>query len=260
MLERVELLKAIVSTLEPIDFVLALWQGGSEAHGTTDKWSDLDLRILVEDGVQEAVFRSLEAGLQQFASIRSRYRVPEPTWHKHSQCFYQLVETSPFLLIDLTVMQRSTPNRYLGIERHSAAIVCFDKVGEIQDLPFDRTGHLEQMRARQRKLEATFAIDQLFVQKEIYRDHLAAAIANYHKLTIKPLVELLGMLHRPDRYDFGFKYFDRDFPIEVKTRLTDLMCIRDLKDLQVKQQQAADWFDRTLSIVLLNPIAPASLE
>ncbi|MBD2089690.1 hypothetical protein H6F67_07465 [Microcoleus sp. FACHB-1515] len=95
----------------------------------------------------------------------------------------------------------------------------------------------------------TFSLGQLFVQKELHRGHLAEAIANYHKLTIKPLVELLGMLHRPDRYDYGFKYFDRDFPSEVNSKITEMMCIRDLEDLQAKQQ-ATDWFDRTFTKII----------
>lgn len=161
MLDRVALLRAIASILEPLDFVLALWQGGSESHGATDEWSDLDLRVLVADGCQEKTFHALEAGLQQFSSIRLRYRVPEPAWHSIAQCFYQLAKTNPLLLIDFTVMQRSIP----------------------------------------------------------------------------------------DRYDYEFKYFDRDFSSEVKIEITKLMCIRDLKDLQAKQQQA-DWFDRTFAKII----------
>lgn len=245
-ISRADLLGAIASTLEPLDFVLALWQGGSESHGYTDEWSDLDLRVLVEDDRVLDTFDALETGLQQISAIRLRYRLPEPIWHGHSQCFYQLEQTNPFLLIDFTIMQRSTPNRYLGVERHGRAIVSFDKTGEIQDPPFDRVRHIEQMQVRLAQLEVTFPLGQLFVLKEVYRGHLAEGIANYHKLTIKPLVEVLGMLHRPDRYDYEFKYFDRDFPDQVKREITRMMCIRDLEDLRGKHQQAAEWFDRTL--------------
>ncbi|MEG5019330.1 MULTISPECIES: nucleotidyltransferase domain-containing protein [unclassified Microcoleus] len=42
------ILEKIVSTLQPLDFVLALWQGGSAAHGYTDEWSDLDIAVVVE--------------------------------------------------------------------------------------------------------------------------------------------------------------------------------------------------------------------
>jgi hypothetical protein len=39
------ILEKIVSTLQPLDFVLGFWQGGSAAHGYTDEWSDLDIAL-----------------------------------------------------------------------------------------------------------------------------------------------------------------------------------------------------------------------
>ncbi|HEY9707273.1 MAG TPA: hypothetical protein V6D48_03620 [Oculatellaceae cyanobacterium] len=43
---RQRILEMIVATLEPKDFVLALWQGGSAAHGYTDVWSDIDIQVI----------------------------------------------------------------------------------------------------------------------------------------------------------------------------------------------------------------------
>lgn len=40
---RETILQTIIAALQPEDFVLALWQGGSAAHGYTDEWSDLDV-------------------------------------------------------------------------------------------------------------------------------------------------------------------------------------------------------------------------
>lgn len=47
MIEKI--LQTIIAALQPQDFVLALWQVGSEAHGYTDAWSDIDIVIIVED-------------------------------------------------------------------------------------------------------------------------------------------------------------------------------------------------------------------
>ncbi len=46
---RQRILETIIATLEPKDFVLALWQGGSAAHKSTDEWSDIDIQVIVED-------------------------------------------------------------------------------------------------------------------------------------------------------------------------------------------------------------------
>lgn len=68
------------------------------------------------------------------------------------------------------------------------------------------------------------------------------AIAGYHTRTLQPLVELLGMVYRPHRYDFNAKYFSRDFPPEIVARVEPLYCVTDLADLAKKQQRSSSLF------------------
>ncbi len=46
---RESILETITATLRPLEFVLALWQGGSAAHDYTDEWSDIDIEAIVQD-------------------------------------------------------------------------------------------------------------------------------------------------------------------------------------------------------------------
>lgn len=46
---RQKILETITDAIEPLDFVLDLWQGGSAAHRYTDEWSDLDIVVIVKD-------------------------------------------------------------------------------------------------------------------------------------------------------------------------------------------------------------------
>ncbi|MBW4639546.1 MAG: hypothetical protein KME05_15200 [Gloeocapsa sp. UFS-A4-WI-NPMV-4B04] len=124
---REKIIETIVATLEPLDFILALWQGGSAAHGYTDEWSDIDIETIVEDNSVEETFDMVEKSLKTIFEISFKYRVPEPTWHGHSQCFYQLKEASPFLAIDFAVIKRSSPNDFLEVEKHGNPVVAFDK-------------------------------------------------------------------------------------------------------------------------------------
>ncbi|WP_248277557.1 nucleotidyltransferase domain-containing protein [Brasilonema sp. UFV-L1] len=128
---REKFLKTIIAALQPKDFVLAFWQGGSAAHGYTDEWSDIDIEVIVEDDYVQQTFDIVEAALQTISEINFKYRVPEPTWHGHSQCFYQLVGVSPFLAIDFAVMKRSSRNDFLDVERHGQAVIAFDKANLI---------------------------------------------------------------------------------------------------------------------------------
>lgn len=242
------LLEKIVSTLEPLDFVLALWQGGSIAHGYTDEWSDIDVAVIVEDNSVEKTFDIVETALTEIAAIELKYRVPEPTWHGHSQCFWQLKEISPFLLIDFAVMKRSSKNDFLEIERHGNVPIAFDKANLIVPHHLDKNQHFSQMRARFHELKLRFNLLQPLVKKEIYRGHLAEAIGNYHAWTLIPLVEMLGMIYRPHRYDFELKYFSRDFPPEIVEIVTPLFCIVNLEDLAAKQQIAESYFAEILPL------------
>lgn len=242
---RQKILESIIASLEPKDFVLALWQGGSAAHGFTDEWSDIDIQVIVEDNRVQETFSILEESLKTISAIRLKWRVPEPTWHGHSQCFYQLEEASPFLFIDFAVLKQSSPNNFLELERHGKLAIAFDKANVLVQHSLNRSEHLSRMQERLATLIKTFDFFQLIVKKEINRGHLVSAISNYHTYTLQPLVELMGMVYRPERYDFRTKYFYRDFPTEVIARVESLYCVMNLTDLAAKQQQAEVLFTET---------------
>lgn len=244
---RKKILQTIIAALQPEDFVLALWQGGSEAHGYTDEWSDIDVVVIVEDNQVQQTFDILEKALQTISEISFKYRVPEPTWHGHSQCFYQLAGVSPYLAIDFAVMKRSSRNDFLEVERHGNCAFAFDKANLIKPKHLNQAEHFNQMKARFEQLKTLYGFRQIFVKKEINRGHLAQAIVNYQAQTLAPLVEILGMIYRPYRYDFtNLKYFYRDFPPEVVARVEQLYCVTDLADLARKQQLAEEMFALTV--------------
>ncbi|WP_017316523.1 nucleotidyltransferase domain-containing protein [Mastigocladopsis repens] len=56
---REKVLQTIITALQPQDFVLAFWQGGSAAHGYTDEWSDIDIEVIVEDNFVNLQRKSL---------------------------------------------------------------------------------------------------------------------------------------------------------------------------------------------------------
>jgi len=243
---RNTIIEAITTALKPKDFVLALWQGGSVAHGYTDEWSDIDLQVIVEDAKVEETFSIVEKALSTVAKIKFKFRVPEPTWHGHSQCFYQLEGVSPFLMIDFAVMKYSNPNWFLEVERHGKVVISFDKVNLVIPPPLNRNEHFLKVQERLEQLKMTFDFLQIFVKKEINRGRFVEAISNYHSWTLQLLIELLNIAYRPERYDFKVKYFSRDLPPEVIARVEPLYSVIDLVELAQKQQMAEVLFAETL--------------
>ena len=189
--------------------------------------------------------QAIEESLKTISEIQLKWRVPEPTWHGHSQCFYHLEDASPFSFIDFAVLKQRSPNNFLELERHGKLEIAFDKANLLVQPTLNRSEHFAKMQERLATLIKTFDFFQLIVKKEINRGHLVSAISNYHTYTLQPLVELLGMMYRPQRYDFRTKYFYRDFPTEVIARVESLYCVMNLADLAAKQQQAEVLFTET---------------
>ena len=51
----------------------------------------------------------------------------------------------------------------------------------------------------------------MLVAKELARGHALEAYGFYQAL-VRALIELLGIRHRPDRFDFGWRYVERELP------------------------------------------------
>jgi hypothetical protein len=149
-------------------------------------------------------------------------------------------------MIDFVVMQRSNPNRFLEVERHGRGVIGFDKANLLVPTALNKSEHLSKMKERFTYLKMNFTLTQPLIKKEMNRGRWIESVSNYHSWTLQPLVELLNMVYRPYRYDFRVKYFSRDLPQEVVTRVEPLYCVVDLADLAKKQQLAEAFFVETL--------------
>ena len=244
---RDAILAALHTALGAEPRALALWEGGSTAFGRADDLSDLDLHVLVEDDDVEAVLAVVEGALTALSPLSAAHRLPEPTWHGHTQVLYLLRDASPHWMVDLVVMRRSAPERFLEPERHGHHLVLFDRTGEIVPVPLDRAAHAARMADRPAEITATSPMYRSLVRKEIERGDPLAAISFYQALTLRPLLEVIRMLHCPDRYDYGAKYSRFDLPSEVVARLEHLWYVGAGDDLPERQAAAEAWFDATLA-------------
>lgn len=248
-LSRQQIVDALHQALGAQPAVRAAWLGGSDATGRTDRYSDIDCMALVEDEAVEPVLTVVTAALNDLSPVDVQYRIPEPTWHGHSQVFYRLQDAPPWLLVDLAILKTSSSpdNRFLEAERHGHQHILFDHDGLVQPVPFDRAAHEEAMKARILHLAARFDLFHIFVDKAIWRQDPPDAIGMYHAMTLRPLVELLRVRHCPDRYDFGLRYLQRDLPPDVYRQVEPLFFCSDLAELQQKQAAAVTLFQATLS-------------
>jgi hypothetical protein len=233
---------AVRESLQPLAYVQAMWQSGAAAFHRLDRFSDIDLMIVVDDERVEETFHVLESSLALLSPIARCFRLPQPTWHGHDQAFYKLENTSPFLLVDVAVMKISSPNKFLQPEVHGEPLVYFDKCGVVSFPEFDWQAHHQMLAARAETLKALFELFQPFIVKELERGQRLEALAYYHALTLRPLVELLRIRHAPSRYNFQSRYIYHDLPRIAVDRLERLYFPRDPFELRQLHQEAGEWF------------------
>lgn len=242
-IKREDILAALVAALEPQDYALAMWEGGAAGFGRVDQWSDADVQVIVKDGTVEQAFDAIEKAMRSLTEIDYRYRLPEPTWHGHSQCFYRFKDASPYLMLDLVFMQQSsTADRFAQFRTHGQPVICFDKASLIQEEPLDLPAMLEKMRATVESARMRFDLFWILTTKEIQRGNSIEAVSFYHSYVLRPLLEMLRITHCPQRYFYGSRYAHYDLPKAVADRLAGLYFAADLAELQANFEQARAWF------------------
>ena len=189
--------------------VVALWEAGSAATGTTDEYSDIDLVALCSCETNDA-FELIESAMPPIAH---RYVEPEGHGVRHRIYFHDGAPKHFFA--DIGVLQedsRDTLNELMVIERHGEPIVFFDDKGLIKPHPLNKIEWQTKLEARVKELEAAFPIYIVQVLKALDRNQNTEAFAFFYHGLLRRLVELMGIRFRPYRYDFELRYLERDFP------------------------------------------------
>lgn len=231
-----DVLKTVLNTLEPMPDILAAWEGGSAATKTKDQYSDIDLCLLASAPLQDVLDR-VEKSLEKFEVTRA-WKQSKSGWGEGMlQRFLMLKDAPKHFFVDVAVFDLSASklmNDFLEVERHGEVILHFDKNNLI------RPGHtdLEALKARQKErlgeLSQSFPFFKTLVLKEIDRGQAIDAMSFYQNGMLRPLVEVLGIVHRPYKFDFALRYVHKHFPADVQKMVQDLTYVSDLADLSKK--------------------------
>lgn len=252
-LTRSQMLDALHEALGADPGVRAVWIAGSAATGRLDEYSDIDLMCAAADDHVEETIALVRRTLESLSPIEIEWRLPAPTWHGHEQAFYRLRDAGPHLLLDLLVMKLSAApaSRFLEHERHGVPRVLLDRDGFVVAQPMDRAAHEAKLRARLERLRSSFPLLQTIVTRAIARNQPCDAAYFYMQLSLLPVVEVLRMLHSPDRFDFGMRYLRDDLPAIEYARVCGLALPegcehgRGLEQLAARQRAAEALFRET---------------
>jgi len=238
---RDDLIGAVVETLSALESVRAVWEGGAVAFGRADKWSDIDLYVLVDEGKEAEAFSAVERGIGLVSRVKVRYDIPQTGWPGVFQAFYKVDGASDYLLLDLAVVNSASSEKFLDLEVHGEPVFFYRRSDDIRPTHVDRGSFAERLRTRVERLRVRSEVFGVMVQKEINRGNLIEALDLYRAVVLEPLVEALRMFHNPYHHDFRVRYIYHELPREVTGRLEDLYTVRDLRDLQDKHRRALKW-------------------
>ncbi|RLC77580.1 MAG: hypothetical protein DRI61_11290 [Chloroflexi bacterium] len=241
-LDRRTVLNALVSVLEPLDYVYAFWEGGAAGFERADDWSDIDVQGIVHPDHVEDVFKTVDRVVENLGGDIARFRLPEPTWHGHSQCFYKLKDASPFLLIDLAIIKEDTEaDKFDTWATHGVPQICFDKKGLIVEQKLEPDAQAKTILNRMEMLKELFEIFHILPMKETNRGNHVEAMAFYFGQTYRPMVEVLRMKHCPQRYNYATRYVYYDLPDDVVKRLERLIFM-DPEQMEASVEEVSSWF------------------
>lgn len=246
-LNRNLIIQTLVEVLRPLDYVHAFWEGGAAAFGRIDRWSDIDLYLVVEDTKVDETFLAVEKALKSLSPIKQKYEVSHPSQSGLFQAFYRLRDANQYLVIDLAVLTLSSPDKFLEPEIHGSVVFYFNKSDKIKPSSLNKDALVKKLQGRLERLQARFDMFNNFVQKEINRGNYLEAIDLYHALTLATVVEALRIRHNPVHYNFKMRYIHYELPSDTTEKLKHFYFVKDEKDLQEKYGEAVRWFKETMS-------------
>lgn len=205
----------VVAALRDEPAVEALFEGGAAARGRTDEYSDIDLMVVAPLECAGQIFARTEEALSEIAPITHVWSIDPPGFPDMAQRFYFLADAPRSFALDCSVLSPAAVATFLERERHGEPIVWLDRRGTITARPVDEAALAKRRRHRLNQVRGMVPVYAMLVDKEIARGHPLEALGFYQVL-VRALIDLLGMRHRPERFDFGWRYVERELPEDAQ--------------------------------------------
>lgn len=208
---RERLAAVIAAALQRDPRVRAIGEGGAAARGRADAYSDLDLVVVAALDDAPALFRLVETAIATMTPITHTWCVDPPGFPGLAQRFYFVADAPRFFAVDCCVVSEAGLAPFLERERHGSFVAWSDPKKLLVSRRADRATLANRRKERLTQLQGAIPVYSMLVEKELARGHALEALGFYQVL-LRYLIELLGMRHRPERFDFGWRYVDRELP------------------------------------------------
>ena len=118
----------------------------------------------------------------------------------------------------------------------------------IASATFDAAAHRERIAVELDRIARRRTLFGDFGRKELSRDRQLDAHWIHQAMVLAPLVSLLGMVHRPLRFDFAMRYLHDELPAEVVERLVPI-AEPGIDGVAAAMELGVAWMDELLAQV-----------
>lgn len=257
-MNRHELRSALHDRLIKCDDVLAMWEAGSAAFNRADERSDLDIGLLARSGSVQRVWELLEHVLDDVGGFSIRWENPGHLFKGMTQRVYRPTRAPRWLDLDVGVFDDSADDLYLQPQRHGTATILFDRSEGLRTSQalFDQTAHRQRMREALHQEIMRWNLYRDFVAKEIARCRTIDAFGFYLAFAVRPVITVLGMLHRPNRFDYGFRYVKDELPADAVATIERLCYVESPHVLLDRVAEADQIFAQAIKSLAANGVEP----
>jgi hypothetical protein len=210
---RTSLVDRLLTAVTASAIVEAVFEGGSAATGRLDEFSDIDWVMVAPLEHAADLFQAVERAADTVSPIVHRWKVDPVGFAEMAQRLYLLRDAPPYFMLDCAVVSRDGLKPFLERERHGEPVVYLDRAGIVRPRSIDQ-GHWAAKRAhRVDQLRGLVPIFDALVAKELARGRGIEA-AGFYQTLVRALIETIGIAERPDRFDFGWRYLERELSPE----------------------------------------------
>jgi hypothetical protein len=218
--------------------VLAAWEAGSAAFDRVDPLSDLDIGVLAKAGANEAVWTAVGRVFEELGGISFLWSEPNPVFAGVDKRIYRPKGAPEFFQVDIGIFPETATELFNQAERHGRVRVLFDRACRLVPPPWDDAGHRRRMGEALHQNLMKWQAYRGWFRKEIARKRNTDAFAFYYSAALGPLVSVVGMVHRPTRWDFSLRYVRDEFPPDVAAALERLCYVPSPDALQERFAEA----------------------
>lgn len=236
--QRKNIIDRLRNALESNPSVFAFFLEGADVHGTVDEYSDIDTRLVIEDGNKADILKTIESVLSNI-DFKLGHRRSGSDW---PQILYHVQNTSKFLIIDFTLQAYSASAKL----RTSGRRALFDKKGVLETKTHDRGEEHKQIMARIEGIETREPLRAMCLERELRRGNFLEALKPYHDMILEKVLEALRLLHCPQWPNIGLKHISVDLPREIVQEVEDLYRVSSVEEIQNKSKKADKLLRKTL--------------